>query len=117
MPQDFESVGKKNISNTQTIAGATTIVTSDSDDAIIGINAANTGSSQILVSVLITDASDTEGNTFFIVKDAPVPVGSSLQIIDGGSKIVLQNGDVLKAYADTASSCDVFTSIVDSIST
>ena len=68
MAQDFESVGKRNISNTQTISGATTIVTSDSDDAIIGINAANTGSSQILVSVLITDSSNTASNTFFIVK-------------------------------------------------
>ena len=33
------------------------------------------------------------------------------------NKIVMQTGDVLKAFADTASAVDVLTSIVDSIST
>ena len=34
-----------------------------------------------------------------MIKDAPIPVGSSLELIDSGSKIVMQNTDVLKAYA------------------
>ena len=32
-------------------------------------------------------------------------------------KIVMQNGDALKVVSDVASSCDVWTSAVDSIST
>ena len=40
-----------------------------------------------------------------------------MELIDGGSKIVMQTGDILKAFADTASAVDVLTSIVDSIST
>ena len=47
----------------------------------------------------------------------PIPAGGSLELIDSGSKIVLQNGDVLKAFADTATAIDVLVSRVDSIST
>ena len=43
--------------------------------------------------------------------------GGSLELIDSGSKIVIQTGDVVKAYADTASAVDVLVSYVDSIST
>ena len=114
MAQDFERVAKSSISNTQTPAGATAIYTSNSDDAIIGINAANKGTSQILVTFLVTDSDDTP--FYYLLKDAPIPVGSSLQLLDGGAKIVLQSGDVLKAYADTATSCDVWLSVVDTIS-
>jgi|11BtaG_2_1085332.scaffolds.fasta_scaffold06287_2 hypothetical protein len=114
MAQDFERVAASSISNTQTPAGATTLWTSDSDDALIGINAANKGTSQILVTFLVTDADNTP--FYYILKDAPVPVGSALQVLDGGAKVVLQSGDILKAYADTASACDVWISVVDTIS-
>ena len=40
-----------------------------------------------------------------------------LQIIDGGSRFVVQNGDALKVVSDTASSADVWVSAVDAIST
>ena len=59
MAQDFERVAASSISNTQTPAGATTLWTSNSDDALIGINAANKGTSQILVTFLVTDADNT----------------------------------------------------------
>ena len=52
-----------------------------------------------------------------MIKDAPISVGGSLELIDSGSKIVMQNTDVLKAYADTASAVDVLVSYVDAIST
>jgi len=114
MAQDFERFAASSISNTQTPTGATTLWTSNSDDALIGINAANKGTSQILVTFLVTDSDNTP--FYYILKDAPIPVGSALQILDGGAKVVLQNGDILKAYADTASACDVWISVVDTIS-
>ena len=54
---------------------------------------ANVATSQINVEVLyINDGS----NDIHLVKDAPIPVGSSLQVLDGGAKIVMQSGDALK---------------------
>ena len=63
--------------------------------------------------LIINDGS----NDIHLVKDAPIPVGSSLQVLDGGAKIVMQSGDALKVKSDTASSADVWVSVVDAIST
>tara|TARA_B100000989_G_scaffold297471_1_gene283336 strand:+ start:2764 stop:3102 length:339 start_codon:yes stop_codon:yes gene_type:complete len=112
MAQDFERIFKSSISNNS--GSPTTITTANSDDAIIGIRCVNKSSSAVTVTVQITDSGST---TYNVISAAPVPVGGSLELIDGGSKIVMQTGDVLKAFADTASAVDVLTSIVDSIST
>lgn len=108
MAQDFERNIARNIGTT-----ASTLRTADSDDALVGISLANTTASQILVDVIINDAT----NDHYIVKEAPIPAGSSLQILDGGAKVVMQSGDILKIKSDTASSCDAWVSVVDSIST
>ena len=107
MAQDFE----RNIAN-NVGTSATTIFTADSDDAVVGINIANVTTSQIKVSVFIT-ASSVD---YHLVKDAPVPASSAIQILDGGAKFVLQNGDALKVQSDTASSADVWLSRVDTMS-
>ena len=59
----------------------------------------------------------TMSNVHYIIKDAPIPAGSSLQVLDGGSKMVVQNGDRMFFQSSTASSLDVWLSRVDSIST
>ena len=41
---------------------------------------------------------------------------SAIELIQGGAKIVLANGDVLKAQSNTASSLDIVTSFIDTIS-
>ena len=56
-------------------------------------------------------------NDIYLIKDAPIPAGSSLQVLDGGAKFVVQSGDALKVVSDTASSLDVWVSTVDAIST
>ena len=56
-------------------------------------------------------------NDHYLVKSAPIPVGSSLELIDGGAKIVVDSGDILKVVSDTASSIDTWVSCVDAIST
>ncbi len=108
MAQDFE----RNTSNAVGTS-AVTLRTANSDDAIVGIMIANVATSQINVEVYINDGS----NDIHLVKDAPIPVGSSLQVLDGGAKIVMQNGDALNVKSDTASSADVWVSVVDAIST
>ena len=85
----------------------------DTYDAIVGIMLSNVHTSAINVSCYINDGS----NDFYLVKDAPIPVGGSLQVLDGGAKFVVQSGDRLYVVSDTASSLDVWVSAVDAIST
>lgn len=59
----------------------------------------------------------TMSNVHYIIKDAPIPAGSSLQVLDGGAKMVVQNGDRMFFQSSTASSLDVWVSRVDTIST
>jgi hypothetical protein len=111
MAQDFERTLKEDISNN---SGSPTVLrtAADSDDAIIGIRCANIAGTSVNISVYVKNGSDK----YFIIKDAPIPTGGSLELIDGGSKVVLQSGDSVEAYASAASSVDIITSVVDTIS-
>jgi len=92
---------------------AATLFTSDSCDTVVGISVANVTGSSVIASVYINDGS----NDIYLIKDAPIPAGSSLQVLDGGAKFVVQANDALKVVSDTASSLDVWVSTVDAIST
>ena len=91
---------------------AATIFTANSYDTIVGIYVANVTSSSVIAQVYINDGT----NDIHLIKDAPIPAGSALQVLDGGSKVVVQSGDALKVVSDTASSLDVWVSAVDDIS-
>ena len=110
MAQDFERSYSSSISNAS--GSPTTLVTSNSDDALISIRCANKYTTAVNVTVLISSG----GTDFYVIKDAPIPTGGSLELIDGGSKVVLQTGDAVKAYASAATSVDIITSVVDTIS-
>ena len=92
---------------------AATLFTANSYDTVVGISIANVTSSSVLADVYINDGS----NDIYLVKEAPIPAGSSLQVLDGGAKVVVQSGDALKVKSDTASSLDCWVSAVDAIST
>ena len=110
MAQDFERTITKDIDASLTDVRGT----SNSDDAIVGIRLANTTTSQIEADVAITQNDNTV--LAYLIKNAPIPAGSSLELIDGGSKIVLQSGDKLMAKSNTTNSMDVVVSAVDAIS-
>ena len=107
MAQDFERNIARTIGTT-----AVTIFTANSDDAVVGINLANTITSQVKVSVFVTNSSAD----YYLVKNAPIPASAALQVLDGGAKFVLQSGDALKVQSDTATSIDAWVSRVDTIS-
>ena len=108
MAQDFERHIDRNKGTSPV-----TVHTSDSDDALIGIRLANVhASSSINVDVYITNTA----TDYYIIKTAPIPVGGSLELCDGGAKIVIQSGDALKIVSDTASSLDSIVSRIDTIS-
>ena len=52
------------------------------------------------------------GDSVFLLRNAPVPAGSSLEIISG-SKIIMESSDVLRVRSDTASAIDVAVSYLE----
>ena len=85
----------------------------DSFDCIVGIRLANTHTQSVTVEAYIQNG----GNNSYLIKNAPIPSGSSLELIDGGAKIVAVNGDRLYIKSNVASSVDAVVSVVDAIST
>jgi len=52
------------------------------------------------------------GDDVFLIKNAPVPAGASLEIISG-SKIILESSDVLNITSNTASALDAAVSYLE----
>jgi len=110
MAQDFKRYIERSIGATPAdIPNATNFST---NDTIIGINLANISTLAVKASVYITNG----GLIYYLVKDAPIPTGGALQIMDGGAKIVVQSGDQLNIVSDTANSVDAWVSVVAAIS-
>lgn len=82
-------------------------------DTVVGIRLVNVAASAVNVDCYIVNSS----NNTYLIKNCPVPAGSSLELIDGGSKIILKSGDKITALSDTASSLNAVVSYIDEIST
>ena len=108
MAQDFRNVLVRTIGT-----GDTTLLAAGDYDAVIGIRCCNILTSTIAIDVKIAKG----GADYFLAKGVSIPPTSAIELIQGGAKIVLKNGDVLKAKSNTASSLDIVTSFIDSIST
>ena len=74
------------------------------------MSVANITSSSIDVDVQLEN---NDGDNIYLVKAAPVPVGSSLVVIGGDQKVVMEASDVLKVTSTAASSADVALSILE----
>jgi hypothetical protein len=87
----------------------------NTETTIIGLTIANRHSSQITVDVELDASTRTSGaqDKVFIVKAAPIPVGSSLIVVGGEQKVVMEPGDGLEVTSDTAASADAIASILE----
>ena len=77
---------------------------------VIGLSLANISTSQITVTA---ELNINGGAVARLVKDAPVPVGSSLVVIGGDQKVVLNASDAIKITSSAVSSVDVVTSYLE----
>ena len=106
-------------SKTDTAVGTSpaTIYTcpSSTETTIIGLTVANIHTSQIEIDVQLDASTRTSGaqHSVYLIKDAPIPVGSSLIAVGGEQKVVLEPGDTIKVTSNTASSADVAMSILE----
>ena len=119
MANDFKRIATPNVSNSSnsTIyavpagAGSTAL-----ESIVIGITMCNKSSAGITASVFL----DTEdgSNDVFIVKDASIPAGSSLEIMSGNKLVLMNDGsnaDNLEAIASAASALDVTVSVLEDV--
>lgn len=109
MAQDFEATYANDIRS----GSFTAALTSDSDDAIVGLRFSNKHSGSVTIDAKITRSSVD----YYLIKAAPLPAGGSLELIDGGSKIIIQNTDVINVTASRTGSVDCLISYIDAIST
>jgi hypothetical protein len=91
----------------------TTVYTSPSQTVatVIGVNVANVIAQNISVSVLIVDTSTSQ--TRYLVKDALIIPGSSVVLVGGDQKLVLETGDLLRVVSSQAVSADVVVSVLE----
>ena len=80
---------------------------SSTTTVVIGLTLANTTSSQITVDIKL-DAS----TNVFLIKDLPIPAGSSYEYM-AGNKIILQASHSIIVQSDTANSLDTTMSIME----
>jgi hypothetical protein len=78
---------------------------------VIGMSVSNVISNNISVNVTITDASATQ--TRYLVRNGLIVDGSSMVIVGGDQKVVLESGDFISVVSSAAASADVIVSVLE----
>ena len=108
MPNNFKRKLSRSIGTSLTQVGSYA-VGSNTEVTVIGLDIANTSSSQVLVDATLNDGS----NDTYLIKEAPIPSGGSLVVIGGDQKVVLANVHGVFVSSNTASSLDAVMSILE----
>jgi len=112
MAQDFTKDYKSQVTDS-----AYTLRTANSNDALIGIRLTNITASTVTVDVWIDVAgAGSTASVVYLADDLSIPPKSSVELIQGGAKIVMQNTDLLRIQSSTATSVAAWVSVVDAIS-
>ena len=122
MANDFKRFAKPNVAaNTGASADAVYSVPSGAsstalESIVIGITLANKHTSGITASVFLDN--EDGSNDVYIVKNATIPAGSSLEVM-AGNKLVVQNdgsnADVLRVESSRASSLDATITVLEDV--
>jgi hypothetical protein len=98
------------VKNVSTSSSTAISAISSGTVAVASLIMSNTGASPITVNAYITRSAVN----YFLVYQATVPVGGSLEVIQG-SRVVMQTGDALVLVSSTASSCDAWVSALTAV--
>ena len=110
MANTFKSVTSGSIgtglTDVYTCPGSTTTI-------VLGASMSNTTTNPIGGSIKLAKNGTSAGqDDVFVVKNAPVPAGSSIEVM-AGNKVVMQATDKLQFQSDTADSLDSIVSILE----
>jgi hypothetical protein len=122
MANDFKRFTKPSV-NTSTGASATAVYTvpagagsSALESIIIGITLANKTTSGVTASVFLDNYDGS--NDVYIVKDATIPAGSSLEVMSGNKIVAMNNGttgDVIRVSSGTATAIDATVTVLEDV--
>ena len=103
MSNTFKSYGLSNVTANTTLY----TVPNATQTTAIGLVVANKTQGTLTANVVIGRA----GNTYSIVQQAPIITGSSLVVIGGDQKVVLQSGD--NVYISASANVDSWISVLE----
>lgn len=122
MANDFKRFTVPSV-NTSTGASASAVYTVPAgsgsaalESIIIGITLANKTATGVTANVFLDNYDGS--NDVYIVKDATIPAGASLEVMSG-NKIVVQNngttGDIIRVSSGTATALDATISVLEDV--
>ena len=122
MANDFKRFTKPDV-GTSTGASADAVYTvpagsgsSALESIVIGITLANKSTSGITASVFLDNYDGS--NDVYIVKDATIPAGSSLEVMAGNKIVAMNNGttgDVIRVSSGTATAIDATVTVLEDV--
>ena len=112
MANTFKLVTKANVTSSDVIYTPNAVTT-----VILGLILGNTTSSQVTTTVSLASSTSSragdnneDNQTVELITDAPIPAGSSLELL-AGNKVVMEDNDALSVTA--TGSTDVALSIME----
>jgi hypothetical protein len=111
------------MANTFKVDTKSSLVTDAVSNSTTNVLSAGGTATVILLSVLVSNKTGTSANVdvylltntgddVYLIRNAPVPAGSSLELISG-SKIIMEASDVLRARSDTSTALDIAVSYLE----
>ena len=92
------SISTQQVGNT-----ATTVYTSSGNSAITYMTFTNYTASAVAVDINVVPSGDSVGNVNLIADSLEIAANDTYQIYASGEKLLLENGDLVSATANTAS--------------
>ena len=111
------------MANTFKTGTKSSLVTAVITDPTATIVTAGSTATLVIMSILVSNKTGASANTdvyldrstgddTYLIRNAPVPAGSSLEIISG-NKVIIQANDKLQARGDIASALDITVSYLE----
>lgn len=99
------------------------LVTATITDVSATVLTAGSTATVVVLSILVSNKTGTSANTdvyldcssgddVYLIRNAPVPAGSSLELISG-NKLIMQSNDKIQARSDTATALDITISYLE----
>ena len=89
-------------------------VPANTKTVIIGLTIANVKGASVTADAQVVTASSSGENAddVYLIKDIPLPAGSSIEIMSG-NKIVLEAGDIVKVKGSVTNAVDALLSVME----
>jgi hypothetical protein len=99
---------RKTVANIDTTLVAVYTVPASTTTVVLGCTLANISSSSITASIRLVNS----GDDTYIIKDIPIPSGSSVEVM-AGNKVVMEPSDILQVQGSIINSLDATLSIME----